>query len=641
MVTHVIIATNRLSKTKDIKCAMENLIKLLNDWEIQLLVLLSFTIQVFLFFTGGLRRRGRKMLLRFLIWMAYLGADLVAVYALGYLSRHVDATIGNDTLRGTHSLALFWAPFLLIHLGGQDTITAFSMEDNSLWLRHLLNMVVQVALCLYVFWNFVGKHSMKLLVSGIFVFVAGVIKYGERVWSLKCGSLESLKSSTGNQYKHHVLELTDGDVRYSRTVCTGLHSMLNVLNVITERSLVIDVSVTESEALSLVDIELGILYNDLYTKSLVTRTRIGIILRLISQIAAVAAFMMFLAGDRHGYNGIDVAITYSLFIGGFFIEVCAVFNFMMSPWTWAWLKARGCDMLACLSWCLFSNGVIGWKRPWSTVMGQYNLRGWLVRSDKQMSFSQQLFIMVRRLATLFGAEEEKLFWLNKLLFREYAKADETMRRLLLSCARTDNVAPFTINNILDLIRDHPWYNALLSDPNDFGHLVVLMHILTEEHLSKHSLQVDATSAYTELEVQVCLQLSRYMMYLLTTQPSLLPLNKSPVATLDHWQAAVSEDGFMGKLESLDPPASAGTLHDIQDMWMWLITYAAAKSRPEMHAALIARGGEPLTYVWLLLAHKHDGESTLPWYRELNLFHMFTGRHLVCYQLTIVWSSELI
>ncbi|XP_044958322.1 pyrophosphate-energized vacuolar membrane proton pump-like [Hordeum vulgare subsp. vulgare] len=72
---------------------------------------------------------------------------LAAVYALGYLSRHQDNNI--ESLRRTEQLAFFWAAFLLIHLGGQDTITAFAMEDNDLWLRHLLNLLTQIALALY------------------------------------------------------------------------------------------------------------------------------------------------------------------------------------------------------------------------------------------------------------------------------------------------------------------------------------------------------------------------------------------------------------------------------------------------------------------------------------------------------------
>lgn len=139
---------------------MTKLLQLFNEWEIQLLVLFSFTLQVFLFFTGGLRRCTTSKFIRLIIWMAYLGADLVAVFALGFLSRHEDTTTGKDTLMGTHQLAFFWAPFLLIHLGGQDTVTAFAIEDNKLWLRHLLNLVVQVTLALYIYWKSTSGPSM-------------------------------------------------------------------------------------------------------------------------------------------------------------------------------------------------------------------------------------------------------------------------------------------------------------------------------------------------------------------------------------------------------------------------------------------------------------------------------------------------
>ena len=61
------------------------LLELVNEWEIQLLVLLSFILQLFLFFTGSLRRRSKNWLLRGTIWIAYLGADVVAIYALGFL----------------------------------------------------------------------------------------------------------------------------------------------------------------------------------------------------------------------------------------------------------------------------------------------------------------------------------------------------------------------------------------------------------------------------------------------------------------------------------------------------------------------------------------------------------------------------
>ncbi|KAL6659290.1 hypothetical protein ACP70R_003330 [Stipagrostis hirtigluma subsp. patula] len=603
MLTYVTLAINQQVGQKYVKCKMESLIKLFNDWEIQLLLLLSFALQIFLFFTGGLRWHGTKMLLRFSIWLAYLGADLVAVYALGYLSRHMDSTTGRNTLTGTHPLAFFWAPFLLVHLGGQDTITAFAMEDNSLWLRHLLNMVVQVVIALYVFWKSIEKHSMKLLVSGIFVFVVGVIKYGERIWSLKCGSLDSLESSTRNQYNYYRLQELPHSAYDDRIVRTALCLMPNVYNVFTQRSLNIEVSDMAPDAVnSLVDIELGILYDDIYTKSLVMRTRRGIILRCISQIAALVAFRMFVAGDRQGYNAID----------------------MKSPCTWAWFKARGFDLLARCSWCLFSNEAIGWKRQWSPVMGQYNLRDWLVHNEKPRSFGQNLMIMVKKFVISVGSEEKKLFWLSKLVFKEYSKTDETMKHFqtALYIPSLDFTLFAQIHHLRPLLRD--------TEDYDFGFMIVSLHMFTEQHMCKHYLQGDAIPGHTDSRVLVCLQLSRYIMYLLVNHPSLLPLSKSAVATMEAWQAAVAQDDFMTTLERLDPPATTQTLEECLSSWTWVIFYAAGKSRGEMHAALLARGGELLTSVWLVLAHlqsPRESSSLLSWYRDIDRSDMFTGDSL--------------
>jgi hypothetical protein len=100
----------------------------------------------------------------------------------------------SSSLRLARPLAFLWAPFLLIHLGGQDTITAFAIEDNKLWQRHLLNLLVQVTLALYVFWKSSSWHSTQVLVPGILLFVAGIIKYGERIETLRHGNLNNLDS---------------------------------------------------------------------------------------------------------------------------------------------------------------------------------------------------------------------------------------------------------------------------------------------------------------------------------------------------------------------------------------------------------------------------------------------------------------
>lgn len=135
--------------------SMGGLLTVWNEWEIRVLVLTSLALQVFLLFSAGIRKRNVSALLSVLLWLAYLLADSIAIYALGYLSQtRVPRGVGDDAqsfFNRNHRIQVFWAPFLLLHLGGQDTITAFSIEDNELWKRHLLSLLSQVWLISRIF----------------------------------------------------------------------------------------------------------------------------------------------------------------------------------------------------------------------------------------------------------------------------------------------------------------------------------------------------------------------------------------------------------------------------------------------------------------------------------------------------------
>ncbi|CAN6373904.1 unnamed protein product [Urochloa humidicola] len=111
-------------------------VRLWSEWGIHIMVLASFTLQLFLLIFGGIRRHSSSTMLRITLWLAYLLADSTAIYALGHLS------VATESRQ--HQLVAFWAPFRLLHLGGPDNITAYALEDNSLWLRHLQTLVVQV-----------------------------------------------------------------------------------------------------------------------------------------------------------------------------------------------------------------------------------------------------------------------------------------------------------------------------------------------------------------------------------------------------------------------------------------------------------------------------------------------------------------
>ena len=107
---------------------VELLVVVWKGWGIQVMVLLSFTVQVTLLLLADIRRQKDSTLLKFIIWSAYMLADTTAIYALGHMS-----LVSRSP---EQQLIALWAPLLLVHLGGQDNITAYAIEDNRLWLRH-------------------------------------------------------------------------------------------------------------------------------------------------------------------------------------------------------------------------------------------------------------------------------------------------------------------------------------------------------------------------------------------------------------------------------------------------------------------------------------------------------------------------
>ncbi|XP_048543523.1 uncharacterized protein LOC125522511 [Triticum urartu] len=99
-----------------------------DEWQLRVLVLGSLFVQYLLFFSSVVRRPALPSWFRLLFWLAYLGGDALAIYALATLfNRHKQ----QEQLAA--GLEVLWAPVLLIHLGGQHLITAYSIEDNELW----------------------------------------------------------------------------------------------------------------------------------------------------------------------------------------------------------------------------------------------------------------------------------------------------------------------------------------------------------------------------------------------------------------------------------------------------------------------------------------------------------------------------
>ncbi|GLT62929.1 hypothetical protein SLA2020_355310 [Shorea laevis] len=110
---------------------VESVKKLWDIWNIRGLIILSLLVQSFLILCAPLRRKRGDKWIVVSIWLTYLLADWVATFTIGLMLR---AEISD--------ILAFWAPFLLLHLGGPDNITSFSLEDNEFWIRHLLGLML-------------------------------------------------------------------------------------------------------------------------------------------------------------------------------------------------------------------------------------------------------------------------------------------------------------------------------------------------------------------------------------------------------------------------------------------------------------------------------------------------------------------
>ncbi|KAI4983400.1 uncharacterized protein LOC123406008 [Hordeum vulgare subsp. vulgare] len=170
-------------------------------WEesqLRILVLASLVIQYILIVSSAARKLPIRSWFRPVIWLAYLGSDAIAIYALATLfNRHRKPHDDGDGHGDSNSiLEVLWAPILLIHLGGQDGITAYNIEDNELWTRHIFTAVTQVTVAVYIFCkSWPGGNDRNLLVAAILLFIPGILKCIEKPLALRRASINSLVSS--------------------------------------------------------------------------------------------------------------------------------------------------------------------------------------------------------------------------------------------------------------------------------------------------------------------------------------------------------------------------------------------------------------------------------------------------------------
>ncbi|KAK7257571.1 hypothetical protein RIF29_31628 [Crotalaria pallida] len=269
-------------------------------WELACEV--SDTCKIFLTICSPHRKCVQKGLLHFSIWTAYLLADWAANFCVGHIASN--QVSGSKTgINSTHShLLAFWAPFLLVHLGGPDTITAFSLEDNQLWRRHMLGFIIQFTTCAYVFLLTVPGN--RLWIPTVLVFVVGMIKYGEKIYALYRAR------EYDNKYRDCYWSLPTDNYPSKESSLSKL-------------------------TLEQLEFKLNFYYEACFTKFPLLRLKRGCILRFVAISCVLIAFGLFFNEDKHkeGLGDFDVKVTYTLLCGAIALDTVALLMLPFSPFS--------------------------------------------------------------------------------------------------------------------------------------------------------------------------------------------------------------------------------------------------------------------------------------------------------------------
>ncbi|CAN6271963.1 unnamed protein product [Urochloa humidicola] len=371
----------------------------------------SFTLQVFLLLLAPVRKWHRSSVLNGSLWLVYLMADYVATYLLGRLTLLMAVATGDGGAR--QQLALFWAPFLLLHLGGQETMTAFSMEDSTLWKRRLLDLVAQMAMAVYL----VGKQwrGDKMLVAPmVLMFVSGAAKYGERIWALRAASVRAPGSNSIGSLAARASKQGGGSsdpesavmAHYRRLISissssegkASIEHILEAASLEFQESLDFFMDVTPSDvsgfsgrydeiksalmelrfskngdgvAYKLAEMQLSRIHDYLYTKfgtvrfqAPISNPTMGAALQWLGALGLTSVALVLFAramagntGSNH-YSGADVLISYILLVGAIVMEISSIFIALVSS---CWAGPGVAKHLHLRVW------------EWSEKLPQYNL----------------------------------------------------------------------------------------------------------------------------------------------------------------------------------------------------------------------------------------------------------------------------
>ncbi|RVW35768.1 hypothetical protein CK203_082549 [Vitis vinifera] len=465
----------------------------------------------------------------------------------------------------------FWLPFLLQHLGGPDTITAYSLEDNELWIRQFIQLLLKFVWASSIFLR--SWKSRPLNIITMPMFVTGLIKCGEKTRSLRSGSYNHLENQDapgdpgdpgdpGHALAHQppdqlcrihgrpesekyevenipspgpeVIDdyIPSPDPRNeSILVAAPLQKAFEFFpkfkrlftDVVLEptdleQSKSFFNNISWKQAFEVIEIELGFIYDIFYTKPMKVDDEWGLVRRFICLFSEISTFIGFMIIDKHEYSTTDVIITWLLLVGAIVLEIYSIILLCSSDWTMIWLnkqgKTRVTRICKAISSCRLPYFFPANKR-WSDSMAQYNLISYSLK-NLPIKFSEvwKFFCIPRMLDECSSKNSDVPKYLKILIFEQLQKKSKHTPGIKEAKELCADRGKRTLEEMKCFSTLH-W-----SIDGEFDKCILVWHLATDlcydTDLNKKS------SPAKKSNREASKLLSDYMVYLLLKRPLMLP-----------------------------------------------------------------------------------------------------------------------
>ncbi|GMH14217.1 hypothetical protein Nepgr_016058 [Nepenthes gracilis] len=646
---------------------LENIGQLWNAWEIHVIVSISLFLQILLMLFGRKRKYIPSVWISILVWITYVSADWFAMTSLGALLRN-KAEDGHHNENFT--LQAFWAPFLLLHLCGRNTITAYSLEDNELWLRRLLELAVQVMIAAYVCIISLRFTHNVIAFLAILVFIAGLIKYCERVWALWFASYGHFQASLlplpdpGPDYAKFMEEYTRGNERSfiklieppymwvdnstdDATFIRNAHHLFGMLRRI-YAGYILDFNEqgisqgifggkSPTQVFKLIEFELGFMYDALYTKATVIYSPLGILLRSVSLLCIISAFSVFcVLVDQQSYSRTDMTITYVLLGGAIVLEIYAAILLFFSDWTVLWLtkhdKSRRNSIFRAISpiWSCLNQ-----RKRWSRSIAQHNLLTNCLEAKRHPVFERAFkFVGIFDMFIAYKCRTWQDISLRlKAIVTEYInqRPKDALRNLCYysDLTRQQNQINTSYTELSKALSDYMLY------------LLIDCPFMLRDGIGEIRYRDTCVEAMRFFDQRKAFQLDN------PSQPRMMLLQMETELEPQFVKGDRSKSVFDGcilakSLQSLETEVNWENERKwemISHVWMDLLVDAAIKCGWKHHARQLAKGGELITCARIIMAH-------LDWFATTSLGALSTNkggeaRHNENYTLQAFWAPFLL